>query len=107
MAQLKVSSIKTAKTFDITDFEGYREYVITILPQLKVLDGTEVTRTERLKALKVFEQNREKIVQAEIQYQIFRDEQKIRVENELKQMEDNDLDNEEKLKKYFDKLVAF
>ncbi|TPX59184.1 hypothetical protein PhCBS80983_g02629 [Powellomyces hirtus] len=30
--------------------EGYRELVITILPQLKVLDGREITRTERLEA---------------------------------------------------------
>lgn len=73
--------------------------MICVLPQLKVLDGTEVTRTERLKALKSLEKIRGKIVQSETQYQIFRDEQKVRVENELSEMENIDLDDEEKLKK--------
>ena len=33
-----------------SDWDGYREYVIGVLPQLTKLDGTDVTPTERIKA---------------------------------------------------------
>ncbi|KAJ3153083.1 Protein tilB [Geranomyces michiganensis] len=36
--------------------EGYREAVITLLPQLRMLDGHEITRSERLAAAQVFDQ---------------------------------------------------
>nr|KAG5701168.1 hypothetical protein BaRGS_023277 [Batillaria attramentaria] len=34
-----------------TDYEGYREYVIAALPQLKMLDGREIEKSERIKAV--------------------------------------------------------
>jgi hypothetical protein len=37
-----------------TDFDGYREYVIATLPQLKRLDGKEVTPSERIQAKQNF-----------------------------------------------------
>ncbi len=33
-----------------TDYDNYREYVIAVLPQLSSLDGTEVTKSERILA---------------------------------------------------------
>ena len=33
-----------------TNFTYYREYIIYYLPQLKRLDGTDITRTERIKS---------------------------------------------------------
>ena len=36
-----------------TKYEGYREYVVVAVPQLRSLDGTEITRTERLQAAQV------------------------------------------------------
>ncbi|KAI8825985.1 uncharacterized protein EV422DRAFT_148800 [Fimicolochytrium jonesii] len=42
--------------------EGYREFVITALPQLQMLDGREITRTERIEAAQVFEEIRARFV---------------------------------------------
>ncbi|CAK9805540.1 Dynein axonemal assembly factor 11 [Anthophora quadrimaculata] len=36
------------------DYEGYREYVIATLSQLKELDGKPIARSERIKALQVY-----------------------------------------------------
>ena len=36
-----------------TEYEGYREYVVGTLPQLKWLDGTEITKSERIQATQV------------------------------------------------------
>ena len=36
-----------------TKYEGYREYVVVAVPQLQSLDGTDITRTERLQASQV------------------------------------------------------
>lgn len=68
------------------------------MPQLKYLDGREITRTDRLIAQKSFEINRREIVQLQAQYQIGRDEQKLRVQSEIDALENLDLDSEEKLK---------
>ncbi|KAG8243680.1 Protein tilB [Homalodisca vitripennis] len=37
-----------------TDYEGYREYVIATLPQLKSLDGVDIQRSDRIKALQAY-----------------------------------------------------
>ncbi|KAL7042289.1 hypothetical protein ACKWTF_001094 [Chironomus riparius] len=84
-----------------TDYPCYRDYVIVAIPQLKHLDGKEVTRSERFKAQKNFDENRRQIIQLQAQYQISRDEQKLRVQNEIESMENVDLDDEEKLKEFW------
>ncbi|KAG2761563.1 hypothetical protein PC129_g5703 [Phytophthora cactorum] len=43
---------------------GFREYVIASLPQLEILDGKEIQRSDRIKALQVF-QARQKYVRKE------------------------------------------
>ncbi|XP_055592459.1 protein tilB-like [Uranotaenia lowii] len=75
-----------------TDFEGYRDYVICALPQLESLDGQEISRTDRLKASRNFKINRARIVQLESQYQITRDEQKVRVAETIQQQEESTKD---------------
>uniref|UniRef100_A0A3B4AYV0 Leucine-rich repeat-containing protein 6 n=1 Tax=Periophthalmus magnuspinnatus TaxID=409849 RepID=A0A3B4AYV0_9GOBI len=40
------------------DFQGYREYVVSTLPQLQFLDGTEISRSERLRAAQGLDQIR-------------------------------------------------
>ncbi|CRK94023.1 CLUMA_CG007548, isoform A [Clunio marinus] len=84
-----------------TDYPSYRDYVIVALPQLTSLDGREITRTERFKAQKSFEMNRRDVIQLQAKYQISRDEQKLRVENEIQTMANADLDDEEKLKEFW------
>ncbi|KAI8617033.1 hypothetical protein BC830DRAFT_1115501 [Chytriomyces sp. MP71] len=46
----------------ITQVEGYREFAITTLPQLKVLDGKEIDKSERILAAQVHESIRERLV---------------------------------------------
>ncbi|KAG1686954.1 hypothetical protein DVH05_026717 [Phytophthora capsici] len=43
---------------------GFREYVIASLPQLEILDGKEIQRSDRIKALQVF-QHRQQYVRKE------------------------------------------
>lgn len=50
----------------ISDYSGYRDYVIVAIPQLDHLDGCEITRTERLQAQKTFQENRCKIIQLQV-----------------------------------------
>ncbi|KAJ3138153.1 Protein tilB [Physocladia obscura] len=38
----------------ITQVEGYREFAIITLPQLKVLDGKEIDKSERIKAAQIY-----------------------------------------------------
>ncbi|CAO1343903.1 unnamed protein product [Diamesa tonsa] len=86
-----------------TDYPCYRDYVISSLPQLKTLDGVEVTRTERFKAQQSLMENRHDIIQLQAKYQITRDEQKLRVQSEIEEMENIDLDDEEKLKEFWNR----
>ena len=62
-----------------TDYQGYRNYVINVLPQLESLDGAEITLTHKHMARGELENGRRVIIQAESEYKIKRDEQKIRV----------------------------
>ena len=51
-----------------TDFPGYRKFIVNALPQLKSLDGTDITPTERLKARQDFKEIEQGIFQAEHDY---------------------------------------
>uniref|UniRef100_A0A3B3WRA8 Leucine-rich repeat-containing protein 6 n=1 Tax=Poecilia mexicana TaxID=48701 RepID=A0A3B3WRA8_9TELE len=51
-----------------TEFQGYRQYVVTALPQLKWLDGTEISRSERIRALQGLEQVRRRVREQEQEY---------------------------------------
>ncbi|XP_077471806.1 dynein axonemal assembly factor 11 isoform X2 [Stigmatopora argus] len=49
-------------------FRGYREYVVATLPQLQCLDGTAVTRSERITANQGLEDLTRRILEQEDQY---------------------------------------
>lgn len=69
------------------DYEGYREYVITVLPQLNTLDGKPIKRLERIVAGPAFTINKNRIVQLQAENAIKRDEQKVRIQREQERME--------------------
>lgn len=66
-----------------TDYAGYREYVIAVLPQLDKLDCVEVTATHRLQARHGFAERSRGIVQLEAHYRMSRDAQKLRYAEEM------------------------
>eukprot|EP00063_Salmo_salar_P019737 XP_013994572.1 PREDICTED: protein tilB homolog isoform X3 [Salmo salar] len=51
-----------------TEFEGYRQYVVASLPQLKYLDGKEIGRSERIRARQGLDEVRRRIRQQEQDY---------------------------------------
>ncbi|XP_055711540.1 protein tilB [Phlebotomus papatasi] len=68
-----------------TEFPGYREFVITVLPQITQLDCSEISRSDRILAMKDFQSIRQTIIQRQAQYKIRRDEQKLRVLQQLQE----------------------
>ncbi|CAH0546492.1 unnamed protein product [Brassicogethes aeneus] len=73
-----------------SDFDGYREYVVACLPQLKSLDQKDITISERIKAQQIFPSVEPKIKTFQEKYYVFREEQKRRLANSNLY----DLDNE-------------
>ncbi|KAL7386485.1 hypothetical protein ABVT39_009259 [Epinephelus coioides] len=51
-----------------TEFEGYRQYVVASLPQLKWLDGTEISRSERIQASQGLEEVKRRVWEQEKEY---------------------------------------
>ncbi|XP_019620418.1 PREDICTED: protein tilB homolog [Branchiostoma belcheri] len=51
-----------------TDFDGYRQYVVTTLPQLKKLDGKVIQKTERILARQDYEAVRKNIIEQQQAY---------------------------------------
>nr|CAD7400348.1 unnamed protein product [Timema poppensis] len=51
-----------------TDFEGYREYVITSLPQLTSLDGTTIERSAKIISAQMFSKVKDSIITEENNY---------------------------------------
>ncbi|XP_022617465.1 protein tilB homolog [Seriola dumerili] len=59
-----------------TEFEGYRQYVVASLPQLKWLDGTEISRSERIRAAQGLEEVKRQVSEQEREYLKRRAEEK-------------------------------
>jgi len=59
-----------------TQFPNYRDYVIAAVPQITRLDGTEITKTERIKAQQVYNENHKEIRYAELDAEQDRGRQK-------------------------------
>merc|ERR1712130_580598 len=60
-------------------FCDYRPFVITVLPQLKILDGTNIEISERLIARQSFEEIKNSILQEERNYLSQREKEKQEV----------------------------
>uniref|UniRef100_A0A8D3BVL4 Leucine-rich repeat-containing protein 6 n=1 Tax=Scophthalmus maximus TaxID=52904 RepID=A0A8D3BVL4_SCOMX len=58
------------------DFQGYRQYVVAALPQLKWLDGTEISRSERIRASQGLGEVRRRVRQQEEEHLRRRAEEK-------------------------------
>lgn len=72
------------------EYNGYRNFVIYTLPQLEQLDGVCIKRTDQIVANKTIAGCEKQIVQQQIQQQIKRDEQIVRVNKEIeKDAEEN------------------
>ncbi|XP_066595105.1 dynein axonemal assembly factor 11 [Prorops nasuta] len=61
-----------------TDYEGYREYVIATLPQLKELDMKQIERSERIQALQIYAETHGDVIRGYKKYAQIRAEQKER-----------------------------
>lgn len=68
------------------NYVGYRDFVIATLPQLNSLDGSEINRGDRIIAKREYENCRDSVVQHQIEQQIKRDEQKMRIAREQEQI---------------------
>ncbi|XP_046849224.1 dynein axonemal assembly factor 11-like isoform X2 [Xenia sp. Carnegie-2017] len=67
-------------------FNGYRQYVIVTLPQLKTLDGREIEKSERILAKQVYENITQDVIDQENKYQE-KTEQKRKFDKENKENE--------------------
>ena len=111
-----------------TQYEGYREYVIATLPQLKQLDGKEIERSERIQATQEYAALRDSILQQQKRYQKKQEKEKEGRSKESKghdgrwytdiggeqdksdegcQQEDETLTEEEKEKKYWSQPTSY
>ncbi|XP_011879320.1 PREDICTED: protein tilB [Vollenhovia emeryi] len=61
-----------------TDYEYYRQYVVATLPQLRELDMQEIERSERIKALQIYSQARDDVIESYKHYEKTRIAQRAR-----------------------------
>ncbi|KAM8838833.1 dynein axonemal assembly factor 11 [Synchiropus picturatus] len=71
-----------------TDFQGYRSYVVAMLPQLQWLDGTRVSRSERIRASQGLDEVQRQVLVQERDY--LRKRAKQREESQREAGEDGD-----------------
>lgn len=67
------------------NYNGYRDFVIATLPQLHSFDCMEIKRGDRIIANQKYERCRRDIIQQQIEQQMKRDEQKMRIAREQEQ----------------------
>uniref|UniRef100_A0A6I8S0M3 Dynein axonemal assembly factor 11 n=1 Tax=Xenopus tropicalis TaxID=8364 RepID=A0A6I8S0M3_XENTR len=67
------------------EYEGYRQYVVATLPQLKWLDGKEIERSERIQAAQDYPQVQGKIKEQEEAYLRKRAAEREKATNNLQQ----------------------
>ncbi|XP_048451972.1 dynein axonemal assembly factor 11 isoform X2 [Rhincodon typus] len=71
------------------DFAGYRKFVIATLPQLKWLDGKEITRSEQIQALQDYPIVRQRVVEQQEVYILKRTKEKETGQKNLEDKENN------------------
>ncbi|XP_011499246.1 PREDICTED: protein tilB homolog [Ceratosolen solmsi marchali] len=81
------------------DYDGYRDYVVATLPQLKELDMVQIERSERIKALQRYAELQDNILRDYWKYADFRETQKssrvkiTEIENQQNKKEENEDDD--------------
>ncbi|XP_066434878.1 dynein axonemal assembly factor 11 isoform X2 [Eleutherodactylus coqui] len=63
-------------------FEGYRQYVVASLPRLKWLDGKQIERSERIRALQDYQQVQQRIMEQEEAYLLKRSGERQEAQNQ-------------------------
>ncbi|XP_071409924.1 dynein axonemal assembly factor 11-like isoform X2 [Pithys albifrons albifrons] len=71
-----------------TAFEGYRQFVVATLPQLKYLDSKEIERSERIKALQNYPEVKQKIREQEQAYLLKRAREKEEAQRRMQERKD-------------------
>uniref|UniRef100_A0A8B9SBR8 Leucine-rich repeat-containing protein 6 n=1 Tax=Apteryx owenii TaxID=8824 RepID=A0A8B9SBR8_APTOW len=71
-----------------TEFEGYRQYVVATLHQLKCLDSKEIERSERIRALQNYPEVKEKIREQEKAYLLKRAREKEDAQRRVQERKD-------------------
>ncbi|KAL4226596.1 Protein tilB [Mactra antiquata] len=86
-----------------SQYEGYREFVIATLPNLKTLDGTPIEKSERIKAVQEYGVVKARIIQQQIEYRKQRAKQleEAKLEEEMEKAE-KAIENVEEKKPGFD-----
>lgn len=87
-----------------TDYENYKDFVIGTLPQLTSLDGINIERSNRIRALQNLKVIRSDILFEQENYRHQRLKQKSRLEREISDKWENeykDMDVEERNKKFW------
>ena len=77
-----------------TDYEGYRDFVIAILPQLKTLDGKDVTKSERILANQKLKELRNVIAKQQKVHEKKREREKREYEERKKAKKERDEDGD-------------
>ncbi|XP_078396708.1 dynein axonemal assembly factor 11 isoform X3 [Cetorhinus maximus] len=75
------------------EFDGYRKFVIATLPQLKSLDGKEITRSEQIQALQDYPVVQQRVVEQQQAYILKRAKEKHALQKNLEEKENNKLDH--------------
>uniref|UniRef100_UPI00398F834B dynein axonemal assembly factor 11 isoform X2 n=1 Tax=Pristiophorus japonicus TaxID=55135 RepID=UPI00398F834B len=84
------------------DFDGYRKFVIATLPQLKWLDGKEITRSEQIQALQDYPIVHQQILEQQQAYVLKRTKEKEESQNNLEEKENNEKAGKKKQSPGFD-----
>nr|XP_028591964.1 protein tilB homolog isoform X3 [Podarcis muralis] len=82
-----------------TDFEGYRQFVVATLRQLKFLDSKEIGRSERIQALQSYPEVAKQIQEQEKAYLIKRRQEKEEAQRRIQEKQEKKKKNENQ-KKY-------
>ncbi|XP_048658092.1 dynein axonemal assembly factor 11 isoform X1 [Marmota marmota marmota] len=72
------------------DFDGYREFVVATLPQLKWLDGKEIERSERIQALQNYPVVEQQVREQEKAYCLRRAKDKEEAQRKLEEQQDKE-----------------
>ncbi|CAG9784297.1 unnamed protein product [Diatraea saccharalis] len=87
-----------------TDYDNYRDFVIGTLPQLTTLDGKDIERSDRIKALQNLKIIRSDVIFEQENYRCQRKKQKARLERNIQDKWENEyknMDPEERNKKFW------
>ncbi|XP_060940962.1 dynein axonemal assembly factor 11 [Limanda limanda] len=63
-----------------TEFQGYRQFLVSSLPQLKSLDGTEISRSERIRSSQGLKEVKRRVLEQEKEFLRRRAEEKEEVQ---------------------------